>query len=161
MGSAGRGLCGGAAIEIVTPLRTSRILHSDARAYAWVWLAGRTIKLAQLLRARTDLFTIQKDAANPAYLRVVRLDKPPPHHRFRDGRALLEAAWQRAPKQNGWVFTGSLGQHVKKIDPAFEPKAYGYTRLTQLLQAYPDRFELRQRSKGQYDVRLIGVSGNP
>lgn len=116
-------------------------------------------KLAQLIRARTDLFTIQKDATNPACLRVIRFDKSPPHHRYRDGRALLEAAWQRAPKQNGWVFTGSLGQHVKEIDPAFEPKVYGYTRLSQLLQAYPDRFELRQRSKGQYDVRLIGVSG--
>jgi hypothetical protein len=37
------------------------------------------------------------------------------------------------------------------------PKQYGYARLGLLLQAHPDLFELRQRSAGQYDLRLISA----
>lgn len=115
-------------------------------------------RLAQLIKQCTDLFVIQPDAANPGHQLVRRVGAKP------SGRETIErlllAAWERAPKQDGWLFTGILGQHLKQLDPDFDPKTYGHARLGLLLQAHADLFELRQRSKGQYDVRLRRVTRN-
>lgn len=110
-------------------------------------------KLAQLIKQRVDLFAIRPDEANPAH-QVVRRVKGQTMSGAREPiEVLLLAAWERAPKQDGWLFTGLLGHQLKQLDPAFDPKQYGHSRLGLLLQAHPHLFELRERSKGQYDVR--------
>jgi uncharacterized protein (TIGR00288 family) len=114
-------------------------------------------RLAQLIKKRDDLFTIQQDVDNPSHqivLRAARVSAAPDR---RAVRALLESAWQQAPKQDGWLPMNALGHQLKQLDPAFTPKQHGYARLGLLLQAHPDLFELRQRSGGQYDLRLIGA----
>ncbi len=71
-------------------------------------------------------------------------------------RELLLKAWNSASKQeDGWLFAGTLGLHLKQHLSTFNPKTYGYSRLGLLLQDQTDMFKLRSRSKGQYDVRLI------
>ncbi|HEU4324509.1 MAG TPA: NYN domain-containing protein [Roseiflexaceae bacterium] len=70
-------------------------------------------------------------------------------------RNLLLQAWKSASKQDGWLFAGALGQQLKQVDPSFDPKTYGYSRLGLLLADHTDLFELRSRGIGQYDVRLI------
>mgnify|MGYP005844500927 CR=1 FL=1 len=74
-------------------------------------------------------------------------------------RRLLLAAWDRAPRQDGWLFASVLGAHLKQLDPNFDPKTYGYARLGLLIQAHSDLFEIRERAKGSYDVRLLSASG--
>ncbi len=72
-------------------------------------------------------------------------------------RRLLLAAWERAPKQDGWLFASVLGTHLKQLDPKFDPKTYGYARLVLLIQAHSDLFEIRERGKSGYDVRLLSA----
>jgi len=114
-------------------------------------------RLAQLIKKRDDLFTIQQDGGNPSHQIVLRALRSPVSPQQSAVRALLESAWQQAPKQDGWLPMTALGQQLKQLDPAFTPKRHGYARLGLLLQAHPDLFELRQRSAGQYDLRLIGA----
>ncbi|NTV64300.1 MAG: NYN domain-containing protein [Oscillochloris sp.] len=112
-------------------------------------------RLAQLIKQRDDLFTIQQDGGNPSHQIVLRALRSPVAPQQSAVRALLESAWQQAPKQDGWLPMTALGQQLKQLDPAFTPKQHGYARLGLLIQAHPDLFELRQRSAGQYDLRLI------
>lgn len=106
-------------------------------------------KLAPLIRQRTDLFAIQSDETGSGVQMVQKVHGGSLISGREPIEALLLAAWERAPKQDGWLFTGILGQHLKQIDPNFDPKRYGHACLGLLLQAHPDLFELRQRSKGQ------------
>jgi uncharacterized protein (TIGR00288 family) len=115
-------------------------------------------RLAQLIRQRDDLFAIKQDLTNPSHQIVLRAARAAAAPARSAVRALLVSAWQQAPKQDGWLPMTALGQQLKQLDPAFRPKQHGYARLGLLLQAHPDLFELRQRSSGQYDLRLIGVS---
>jgi hypothetical protein len=115
-------------------------------------------KLAQLIRQRTDLFVIQSDKASPGVHIVRKVQGEALSGGTKPIEALLLAAWERAPKQDGWLFIGILGQHLKQLDPDFDPRRYGYSRLGLLLQAHPNLFELRKRSKGQYDLRLRQVA---
>jgi hypothetical protein len=113
-------------------------------------------KLAQLIKQRTDLFTIQVDATEQSRQIVRRVGRKSVPD-CEPIETLLRAAWERAPRQDGWLFTGILGQYLKLVDPSFDPRHYGHSRLGLLLQAHPELCELRQRSKGQYDVRLRQV----
>lgn len=47
--------------------------------------------------------------------------------------------------EDGWVHLGALGSSVSKLRPAFDARLYGYRKLSDLMQAYPDKFELETR----------------
>lgn len=47
--------------------------------------------------------------------------------------------------EDDWVQLGALGSSISKLRPAFDPRLYGYKKLSDLVQAQPKRFELESR----------------
>lgn len=71
---------------------------------------------------------------------------------------LLTNAYREATKGKGieWVLISRLGLGLKKLDPAFSTKSYGYKDLSSLVQARTDLFEARKQNTkgGHLEVRL-------
>ncbi|WP_374438605.1 NYN domain-containing protein [Pseudomonas panipatensis] len=53
-----------------------------------------------------------------------------------------------ADDEDDWVQLGALGQNISKLRPAFDPRLYGFKKLSDLIKAQPKRFELQARGGG-------------
>ena len=57
--------------------------------------------------------------------------------------AIVRQAIRNAAKEDGWAHLGAVGNQIKQIDAAFEPKAHGPKQLGQLINSRPDLFETK------------------
>lgn len=134
------------------------------------------VRVAPLIKQRTDLFTIRQGKKDPSILLVERVTGSPALTRAhteqrKEGNAdakeglsgssargkvreLLLRAWQAGAKQGGWLPLSTFGVQLRLLEPAFEARAYGHAQLKSLIQAHADLFELRERVHGPWDVRL-------
>lgn len=49
-------------------------------------------------------------------------------------------------EEDGWAPLGSLGNNITKLRPGFDPRTYGFKKLSDLVKAYPHAFELQTRA---------------
>jgi hypothetical protein len=61
--------------------------------------------------------------------------------------SLFEAAFDQAGQDNGWAQLSTVGTKLRQLDPAFDPRTYGFRTLSGLVNAHPEIFEVR-RKKG-------------
>ena len=58
---------------------------------------------------------------------------------------LLRRAVEMAAQDDGWAFLGVLGNRLRQLDPAFDPRTYGHRQLSHLLRANDKAFETQER----------------
>lgn len=76
-----------------------------------------------------------------------------------DPLPLLIQGFEMASKEDEWAFLSTLGNSLRQLDPAFDPRTYGHQKLQSLLKDYPNTFILTQdRSK---KPPVVNVSLNP
>ena len=72
-------------------------------------------------------------------------------------------AIELAAQEDGFASLGAVGNHVRQLDPGFDPRSYGFKQLSLLIKAFPASFEVRQtKAKGgptQMQVRVTGTEG--
>ncbi|MCC6819077.1 MAG: NYN domain-containing protein [Bacteroidia bacterium] len=56
--------------------------------------------------------------------------------------------------ENGWAFLGSLGNHILKKQPDFDPRNYGFTKLFPLIK-HLNKFRVDERDTGVNNIRHI------
>ncbi len=65
-----------------------------------------------------------------------------------DPLPLLIQGFEMAAKEDEWTYLATMGNSLRQLDPAFDPRTYGHQKLQSLLKDYPDTFVLKQdRSK--------------
>jgi hypothetical protein len=47
-------------------------------------------------------------------------------------------------EEDGWAALGTVGTALRKLDPAFDPRTYGYKQLSQLVRGCTDFIEVRE-----------------
>ena len=52
-------------------------------------------------------------------------------------------AIEMGAQEDGWAHLGAVGSYLRKLDPAFDPRTYGYKQLSLLIRSQ-DRFEMRE-----------------
>ena len=57
---------------------------------------------------------------------------------------LLKQAFDNAVGEDGWAFLGTLGHHLRQLDPGFDARTYGYAQLSALIRGYPKVFDIRE-----------------
>jgi hypothetical protein len=57
---------------------------------------------------------------------------------------LLKQAFDNAVQDDGWAFLGTLGHHLRQLDPSFDARTYGFNQLSSLIRGYPKLFEIRE-----------------
>ena len=76
-----------------------------------------------------------------------------------DPLPLLIQGFEMASKEDEWAYLATMGNSLRQLDPAFDPRTYGHQKLQSLLKNYPDVFILTQdRSK---KPPVVNVSMNP
>lgn len=60
--------------------------------------------------------------------------------------ALIHKAWDTYQDNDGYADLAACASYVKRAKPDFNPKTYGFPKLLQLLEAFPDRYRI-QRTK--------------
>ncbi len=63
--------------------------------------------------------------------------------------SLLHIAWNSYQDDDGYVNVSSAGTYIKRAMPEFDAKNYGYSKIPEILAAFPDRYEMtRHPGKG-------------
>lgn len=71
---------------------------------------------------------------------------PPPSKWIATVGLAVETAIETGVDEDGWVMLSIVGTQIRKLDPAFDPRTYGYSRLSLLVKSEPDKFETRERA---------------
>lgn len=61
-----------------------------------------------------------------------------------DPTPLLKEAFEMAVREDGWAHLGTMGFHLRQLDPGFDARTYGYKQLSQLIKAYTHLFEIKE-----------------
>ena len=56
---------------------------------------------------------------------------------------LLKTANEKYQDADGWVNISAAGQYIKRVKPDFTAKTFGYSKLPDLVQAYPKKYEYK------------------
>ncbi len=63
-----------------------------------------------------------------------------------DWTKMIEHAIEMSEPDDGWAFLGIVGNNLRQLDPAFDPRTFGHKQLSQLVRSGPDTFEMRETS---------------
>lgn len=61
-----------------------------------------------------------------------------------DWTRTVTQAIEMAIQDDGWAILGEVGQHVRQLDPAFDPRSFGYKQLSLLIKSRTDLFKTRE-----------------
>lgn len=73
-----------------------------------------------------------------------------------DPIVLLKKAFDIAAQDDGWAFLGTLGHHLRQLDPGFDSRSYGYKQLSLMIRSHSKIFETKE-VKGQDGTSVIYV----
>ena len=60
--------------------------------------------------------------------------------------ALIRQAIEDASDESGWAGLGAVGSYLNKIRPDFDPRLYGYRKLSDLVKGQPKYFAIEERA---------------
>ena len=69
---------------------------------------------------------------------------------------LLSATIDDVADENGWAFLGEVGNLLLKKQPDFDPRNYGFQKLTPLFTSFP-QFEIDKRETDKRGIKLVFI----
>lgn len=70
---------------------------------------------------------------------------------------LIKSSIEDIADDNGWAFLAEVGQLIIKKKPDFDPRNYGYPKLTPLIKSLNKYFEIDERDSGKTHIKHIYV----
>jgi hypothetical protein len=74
--------------------------------------------------------------------------------------SLLLQGFEMASKEDEWTYLATLGNSLRQLDPAFDPRTYGFQKLQSLLRKYPKVFVLTSDKTKRPPVVTVTLSPN-
>ncbi|MFC1984450.1 NYN domain-containing protein [Chloroflexota bacterium] len=71
---------------------------------------------------------------------------------------LLLQGFQMAAKEEEWVYLASMGNFLRQLDPAFDPRTFGHQKLQSLIKDYPETFVLKLDDSKTPPVAYIALT---
>ena len=69
---------------------------------------------------------------------------------------LIKATINDLADENGWAFLGDVGNLILKKQPDFDPRNYGFLKLTPLIKSLP-QFEIDKRETDKAGIKLVYI----
>jgi Fe-S-cluster formation regulator IscX/YfhJ len=87
------------------------------------------------------------------------MDKPTIAVQIIDSKLLnlIKSSVNDLADDDGWAFLGEVGQMLNKKRPDFDPRNYGFTRLTPLLKSLKKNFDVDERISGKSNAKHVYV----
>jgi Fe-S-cluster formation regulator IscX/YfhJ len=74
----------------------------------------------------------------------------------RETLKLIAATINDLADENGWAFLGDVGNLLLKKQPNFDPRNYGFLKLTPLIKSLP-QFEIDKRETDKPGTKLVYI----
>ena len=74
----------------------------------------------------------------------------------KETRHLIAATIDDLADENGWAFLGEVGNLLLKKQPNFDPRNYGFQKLTPLIKSLP-QFEIDKRETEKGGTKLVFI----
>jgi uncharacterized LabA/DUF88 family protein/Fe-S-cluster formation regulator IscX/YfhJ len=76
-------------------------------------------------------------------------------NQIRKARLLIASSITDLADETGWAYLGDVGNLILKKQPDFDPRNYGFTKLTPLIRSLD--FEIDERDSGQNNIKHIYI----
>ncbi len=70
---------------------------------------------------------------------------------------LIEATLEAIGDDDGWAFLGDVGNLIVKKKPEFDPRNYGFTKLTPMLKSLTELLEIDERESDKKGIKHVFV----
>jgi uncharacterized LabA/DUF88 family protein len=70
---------------------------------------------------------------------------------------LIEATLEAIGDDDGWAFLGDVGNLIVKKKPEFDPRNYGFAKLTPMLKSLSDILEIDERDSDKKGIKHVYV----
>lgn len=74
---------------------------------------------------------------------------------IRKAKRLISASISDLADENGWAYLGDVGNLILKKQPDFDPRNFGFAKLTPLIKSFD--FEIDERESGQSNIKHIYI----
>ncbi len=74
---------------------------------------------------------------------------------IRKAKRLIAASISDLADDSGWAYLGDVGNLILKKQPDFDPRNFGYAKLTPLIRSFD--FEIDERDSGQNNIKHIYI----
>jgi hypothetical protein len=81
--------------------------------------------------------------------------EPDPQAQIRGVQRLISSSITDLADENGWAYLGDVGNLILKKQPDFDPRNYGYAKLTPFIKSLD--FEIDERDSGQNNIKHIYI----
>lgn len=71
--------------------------------------------------------------------------------------SLLSLTINDLADENGWAYLGEVGSHLMRRKPDFDPRNYGFDKLTPLIKSLKNYFEIDERSVDGKTIKHIYI----
>jgi uncharacterized LabA/DUF88 family protein len=73
---------------------------------------------------------------------------------------LLVEGFNLAAKEEEWIHLATLGNVLRQLAPAFDPRTYGHQRLQSLIRQYPETFTLKRDTSKKPPVVYVALASS-
>jgi hypothetical protein len=74
---------------------------------------------------------------------------------IRKAKRLIATSISDLADENGWAYLGDVGNLILKKQPDFDPRNFGFAKLTPLIKSFD--FEIDERESGQNNIKHIYI----
>jgi hypothetical protein len=102
----------------------------------------------------TDTVTDIKKRGKPGVSKR-NTEENDPQNASRRVKRLIANSITDLADDNGWAYLGDVGNLILRKQPDFDPRNYGFTKLTPLIRSL--EFEIDERDSGRDNIKLIYI----
>ena len=119
--------------------------------YAFIAACNKFIFIEILQKETKEDAPIKKHAAKKA-----GKNKPEAPGMNTDLQKLIISSINDLAEEDGWVFLSTIGNHIIKKEPSFDPRNYGFKKLLDIIKNIP-AIEMEERTTGKNSVAHLWV----
>lgn len=101
-----------------------------------------------------DHNVVKKKTGKPSRSKP-RVDDNDQQSQIRKAKRLISSSITDLADETGWAYLGDVGNLILKKQPDFDPRNYGFTKLTPLIRSLD--FEIDERDSGQNNIKHIYI----
>jgi uncharacterized LabA/DUF88 family protein len=112
------------------------------------------IEIINSSNAVTESLIIKKKSGKPAKSKL-KTEENDPQLQIKRAKRLIAYSITDLADENGWAYLGDVGNLILKKQPDFDPRNFGFAKLTPLIRSLD--FEIDERESGQTGIRHIYI----
>ncbi|MGD0341036.1 MAG: NYN domain-containing protein [Bacteroidales bacterium] len=98
--------------------------------------------------------TVKKKRGKPLQSKQIN-DDSDQQYQIKKAKRLIASSISDLADENGWAYLGDVGNLILKKQPDFDPRNFGFAKLTPLIRSFD--FEIDERDSGQNHIKLIYI----